>query len=186
MSFTFQLSKVVQEVGVLLAETKRGRYNYTKLLKLLYLTDRKSLADLGHPISGDEPIAMPQGPVLSKVCDLIRDTSYVSAEQKEYWAKFFRTEDTDLILLTDPGSTELSEYEIRILKGVFAEHKHHTLHEMLEIVGDLPEVKKNKRGTSSRTIPLRDILDAVGRQDRFAEINQNKIEDEFLAAILGR
>lgn len=185
MSFTFRLPKVVQEVGVILNEIPEHRYNYTMLLKLLYLADRESLAELGHPISGDIHVAMKHGPVLSRVCDLIRGTSFVSEEQRQYWSKFFETKGTDLVLKEAPGTEYLSEYEIEKLKNLIKKYKKARLGEMLDFVGELPEVKKNKRGSSRKTIPLEDILFAVGCEDSIAEIRQNQIEDEFLAKILG-
>ena len=48
-----------------------GRLNFMKLIKLLYLADRKSLLETGKPITGDRMVAMPKGPVLSGILDLI-------------------------------------------------------------------------------------------------------------------
>ncbi|GMV90529.1 MAG: hypothetical protein AMXMBFR82_03070 [Candidatus Hydrogenedentota bacterium] len=185
MSFTFRLPKVVQEVGVILNQVPEHRFNYTMLLKILYLADRESLAEVGHPISGDIHVAMPRGPVLSRVCDLIRQTNYVSEEQSEYWSKFFETKRKELVLKASPGTDHLSKYEIEKLQTLTAKHKKTLLGKMLDFVGDLPEVKKNKRGSSRKAIPLEDILVAVGREDSIAEIRQNQAEDEFLAKILG-
>ena len=60
------LSKLIQVVYYLL---KKYDYflNYTKMIKILYLVDRTSLAELGETITGDEFYAMDNGPVLSKL-----------------------------------------------------------------------------------------------------------------------
>lgn len=187
MSFTFQLPKVVQEVGVLLAASENHRMNYTKLLKLLYLADRESLAEVHQPISGDAPYALPKGPVLSRVCDLIRKTGYVSEDQAEYWAKFFEIDGNDIVLKQDPGLSHLSHYEVKKLTEVFERYKSVPFGRMLDIVGELPEVKKNKRDTASRKrIPLEDIVDAIGKRDVLDEIKQNEIEDAILADLFDR
>ena len=189
MSFVFRLPKVVQEVGVILAAAPEHRLNYTVLLKLLYLADRESLAEVRQPISGDTHYALPRGPVLSRVCDLIRKTSYVSEEQAEYWAKYFDVDDKEIVLKQDPGTSHLSEYEVKKLLDVFSRLDRKTFGQVLDYVDELPEVKKNKLKFSlncrKKLIALEDIVEAIGKRDLLDEINQNKIEDEFLARILG-
>ena len=47
--------------------------SYMRLLKLLYLAERKSLAETGRPILGDRTIAMQQGPVMEATGDTCPD-----------------------------------------------------------------------------------------------------------------
>ncbi|MDZ4858399.1 MAG: Panacea domain-containing protein [Candidatus Hydrogenedentes bacterium] len=185
MSFTFRLSKVVQEVGVILRDAPNHRFNYTMLLKMLYLADRESLKEVGQPISGDTPVAMPRGPVLSRICDLIRESPQISDEQGEYWNKFFETRGYDLVLKSHPDTSYLSEYEVKKLQTIFAQYKDKSLQQMLDYVGNLPEVSKNKRGASSKNNPLEDIVVAIGRENELPEIEQNRKEDDFLTKVLG-
>jgi uncharacterized phage-associated protein len=70
MRFPFNERKAAQAAAYLLK--KHGdRLNYMKLIKLLYLADRKALLEYGQPITGSRMVSMPKGPVLSAVLDLI-------------------------------------------------------------------------------------------------------------------
>ena len=48
-----------------------GELNILKLMKLMYLTERKSYEQFAEPIIGDRLVAMPRGPVLSMTYDCI-------------------------------------------------------------------------------------------------------------------
>lgn len=61
------------------AHKQGGSINVLKLSKLLYLSDRESIAECGLPISFDNLVSMPDGPVLSKSLNLING-SYDPAE----------------------------------------------------------------------------------------------------------
>jgi uncharacterized phage-associated protein len=70
MRFPFNERKAAQAAAYLLK--KHGdRLNYMKLIKLLYLADRKALLEYGQPITGSRMVSMAKGPVLSAVLDLI-------------------------------------------------------------------------------------------------------------------
>jgi len=66
----FDERKVAQMAAYLLANGG-GTMSHLKLIKLMYLADRESMARYGMPISGDCPVAMPHGPVLSRTLDLM-------------------------------------------------------------------------------------------------------------------
>jgi uncharacterized phage-associated protein len=61
----------VQAAAVLLKEAG-GKMTRLRLLKLLYIADRESIAETFQPITGDDVVAMDHGPVLSKTYRLIR------------------------------------------------------------------------------------------------------------------
>ena len=46
--------------------------NYMRLLKVLYLAEREILADSGKPLTGSRVVAMPRGPVLEDLFQLIK------------------------------------------------------------------------------------------------------------------
>ena len=56
--FRFNFEKTLQAIAVLLRQSENRTDNYMRLLKLLYLADRKSLAQMGRPITGDRVVAM--------------------------------------------------------------------------------------------------------------------------------
>ena len=71
MVIPFDTLKIVQAAAVLLKE-EAGQMTRLRLLKLLYIADRESLAETLRPISGDDVVAMDHGPVLSSTYKLIR------------------------------------------------------------------------------------------------------------------
>ena len=87
------------------------------LIKLLYLADRAMLMKHGQPITGDAMVSMTNGPVLSRVLDLINDgdrsggpwVRHVS-EPANYEVGLKETTETD----------ELSAFELRLLEKVYA------------------------------------------------------------------
>jgi uncharacterized phage-associated protein len=140
--------------------------NYMRLLKLLYVADRESLSETGRPITGGPVLAMPRGPVLEEVYHLIRGQHI----EMPTWDQFLRKERYDLEMIDDPDVGALSKYEIKKLQEVAAIHANHDEWEMVGITHQLPEWIKNDPGSSSKAIPLRDILEAIGKADQAEEI----------------
>lgn len=71
----FNERKVAQMAAYLLAKGETTM-PHLKLMKLLYLADRRSMNDFGYPISGDKVVAMPHGPVLSMTLNLINGNDF--------------------------------------------------------------------------------------------------------------
>src|ERR1700675_4380838 len=99
--FDFEVAKTIQAIGVLLRNLGRGQLEYLTLLKMLYIADRESLRDRGRPITGDQVVAMKQGPVLSGVYDLI---NFNRPKDIPLWARFFSKDEYDLVLNESPAT----------------------------------------------------------------------------------
>lgn len=80
----FNERRVAQMAAYLLGRA-RGRMNYLKLMKLLYLADRESMKRHAHPISGDRYVSMDHGPVLSHTLNLINGAVKFQAHGWGYW-----------------------------------------------------------------------------------------------------
>ena len=50
-----------------------GRMSYLKLIKMLYFLDREALLRWGRPVTTDRYVSMANGPVVSRIYDLIRE-----------------------------------------------------------------------------------------------------------------
>src|SRR6266699_3650584 len=111
--FEFDVAKTIEAIGVLLRSLDRRQLEYLTLLKMLYIADRESLKDRGRPITGDQVVAMKQGPVLSGVYDLI---NFNRPKDISLWARFFSKDEYDLVLNEAPATDQLSRYEIRKLQ----------------------------------------------------------------------
>jgi hypothetical protein len=133
VKFSFNPTRATQAVAHLVARAG-GRMNYTKMLKVLYLAERTALLDTGAPITGDRFVNMANGPVLSEVYDCIKADG-----PPECWRAALKREGYDLVLVGDPGTDELSEFELSLLSRLADEHKHRNFSAMIRLVHTLPE-----------------------------------------------
>lgn len=172
--FRFNVNKATQAAGVLLEREPDSRTNYMRLLKLLYIADRETLAERGRPITGSPAYAMERGPVLGLVLDLIKSLD----PDSEQWMKFIRTDHYDVVLEQKPGNLDLSRAEIRKLQEVSDRYRNDDEWALVKICHELPEFKKNdplleNPPAKRKDIPLEDVLDAVGRlKDKDAILSQ--------------
>ena len=70
MGLRFNEAKATQAAACLL-KLRGGQMSYLKLVKLLYLADREALLRWDRPITTDRYVSMDNGPVLSRVLNLI-------------------------------------------------------------------------------------------------------------------
>ena len=185
MHFRFDTRKVVEAAGVLLQCVSPHRMKYFRLVKLLYIADRDSLADTGWPIAGAEPVAMNNGPLDSKVLDLVKGTGPRSEEDRQTWSDFIRTDGMDVVLVRYPGTRSLSPYEIEKLKGAFRRYELLGRYDVRDLTHEFQEWKDNHVPGSSQPIPLEDIIRAVGRADDLDEITAMAEEVSALDALSG-
>jgi len=89
MRFTFDPRRTAQAAAWLLHQHD-GQLTRGKLLKLLYLCDRRSLVETGSPITGDYMVSMDQGPVLSITYDLIKG-NYAEPNARAIWGQYVRS-----------------------------------------------------------------------------------------------
>ena len=135
MEFMFDEKKAAQAASVLL-DRHGGTMPYIKLIKLLYLADRKSLIETAFPITGDRFISMSNGPVLSLVYDLIR---YSHSSADSIWRRLILSREYDAVLVDVPQRDHLSDYEEDILHDIFNEHGQQDKWELIEFTHTLPE-----------------------------------------------
>ncbi len=161
MVFRFNIEKTIQAIAAFLHFHGSREMSYLRLLKRLYLADRESLRDTGRPITGDRVVAMEHGPVLSSTYDLIK------GEHTGWpmWSAYLGKKGYRVELLKDPGNGALSKYEIGKLREITERFADQNEWDLVEFVHGLDEWKKNDPGKSSKPIPLKDILDAIGRGD---------------------
>jgi uncharacterized phage-associated protein len=182
MHFPVDVKKTIQAIGVLFREDGVKRMNYMRLLKLLYIADRESLAETARPITGGPAVAMARGPVLKEVYDLIKGVHL----GMPLWDSYLRKDRYALELVSDPDVGRLSKYEIRKLQEIAKRHAEDDEWEMSRLSHEFPEWIKNSQGGSSQLIPLEDTLEAVGNGDASAGILEEAQELARIQGILGR
>jgi len=169
----FREEKATQAAARLL-QHRGGRMHYLKLLKLLYLADRRALVELGRPISYDLFVSMPHGPVLSRTYDLI--AAEPDPESPSYWRRFISGPDAYAVqLLTDAvPSDHLSRAEEEILDRVFREFGHWDRWKLRDYTHSLPEYRDP--GGSSLPIGIEEILLAQGMSREDAEAIKDELD----------
>ena len=180
--FRLDVNKAIQAIGVLFREDGVSRMSYMRLLKLLYVADRETLTDTGRPIIGGPVVAMANGPVLSEVYDLIRGQH----REMPQWDSFLRKERYSLEITNNPDVGALSKYEIDKLQKVAQRFADFDEWEMVRVTHGFPEWVNNNPGNSSKSIPLMEILEAVGRGREAKAIVEEAQELADIHGLLGK
>jgi uncharacterized phage-associated protein len=160
-----------------------GRMSHMKLIKLLYLADRKALLQWGRPITFDWFVSMPHGPVLSFTLDRInadRDPSDPS-----YWHRYIsERQGHEVSLLGGTPKDQLSAAEEELLDEVFAEFGRMDQWQLRAYSHSLPEWR-DPQG-SSLPIEIRDIFLGERRSESEIEEIEEALQAEASAdEILG-
>lgn len=100
-----------------LIEKCGGEADYLRIIKLIYLADRKSILTRGIPIVGGRYFSMKRGPVIGEVM------GFVNCRNAPRWKGFISARKGNVINLTAiPKYESLTESELEILDSVVKEH----------------------------------------------------------------
>ena len=138
---SFNEKKATQAAARFLILAK-GKMNYMKLIKLLYLMDREALLRWARSVTNDEYYSMKFGPVLSEVHDLI--TEQPSPEQPTFWSRHISDPTHYEIELTkEPGDDELSEAEEDLIQEIHSQYGRYAPFDLVKLLHQvLPEWKE--------------------------------------------
>jgi uncharacterized phage-associated protein len=153
-----------------------GSLTVLKLIKLLYLAERRSLAEHAVPLIGDVPVSMQHGPVLSRTLDLINGTA---AAATGTWDALITERDQHTITLRDGPQTfgALSRADLSVLEATFAEFGAMEPWDLVRYCHcNLSEWEDP--GYSAIEIPLRRIFHALGRSADAANAAAEAIEEQ--------
>jgi uncharacterized phage-associated protein len=161
MKFVFDERKAAQAAAHLL-HCHGAPMPYIKLIKLLYLADRRAFIETGHPVTGDRMVSMKNGPVLSKTLDLIRHTG---GSGPSVWHEYVSDPELHAVTATcpvelDEDDDELSQYERSLLDAVFQEFGRTNQWDLVDYTHTLPEWTDPKG--SSAAIDPSTILKSEG------------------------
>lgn len=148
----FFQQRVTEAASILLSKSS-GRMSYMKLIKLLYLADRKAYETWEHPITYDTYASLPKGPVGSSTLNLIKGIY----PDRSYWDQFIETIGKEVRIKGEfPKIKKLSPADEKLLDQIYSEYGNYTQFELAEITEKLPEW--NNPGKSSSPIELFDLL----------------------------
>lgn len=184
--------KKATQVAAYLLWKRGGEMAYLKLMKMMYLAEKKYLLKYGDSLMGDQMVSMPRGPVLSSVCDLFK------GNRNKYWDSWIKNPGNNNLALVDsvkvkkcnPLDTfdELSTAEKKILDYVFDKCGNKN---RWNLVGRLHNQKicpewENPYG-SSYPITRRSLLMKNGKSEQETEAILRSLEEsEELSLIVQR
>jgi uncharacterized phage-associated protein len=174
MTLSFRERPATQAATRLLQKSG-GTLPYMKLMKLLYLADRKALLELGRPITFDRYVSMKHGPVLSQTYDLM--VAEEAPQEHSYWRQHIsEPREYQVRLRGESPRDALSPAQEQILDEIFAEFGALDRWALLDFTHTLPEWQ-DPHG-SSMPIALRDVLRAGGLDDDTADAVENDLLGE--------
>jgi predicted nucleotidyltransferase len=124
---------------------------------------------------------MDYGPVLSEVLNLVKGQHADEA----IWSEFIRKDGYAVALEKDPGILSLSRYEIEMLTDTAERYRDVDDWKIVEETHTFDEWKTNFVHGTSTTIPLEDIIQAVGRTNDLSSIIKEAEETAALRRLVG-
>ncbi len=111
MQFTFDINKAVACSGYLL-EKEGGQTTVFVLMKMLYAAEREALSGWKRPITGDSFAALPKGPILSRIYNLIKKEVLSTNSDMKKWSQHFSDRvGNNIKLICPPDYDYLSDRE---------------------------------------------------------------------------
>jgi hypothetical protein len=183
MIIPFDTLKAAQASAVLLRE-HGGQMSRLRLLKLMYIASRESLAETLRPITGDRIVALDHGPVPSSIQDLLKREH----AEASLWDQFInQVGPQEHRLVGDPGVGELSKYEIEKLRRVSEARRDIDDYDIALETQAFDEWKQNIPPLKGQVwISLDDLLAALHLQDSKKRIEQAIADDEAFDEALAR
>jgi uncharacterized phage-associated protein len=178
MRFVYNPRKAAQAAAYLV-NLNGGEMDALCLIKILYLSDRKSLSQRGRSITGDAMVSMPHGPVLSRIYDEIK--SKPEEDQVQPWYEYLTERSAYTISLRQPNppTDELSEYERGILKETLAQYAHFKPMELRALTHRLPEYR-DPQGSSLPINPETILKEAGWSDEDIQDALMSAQEETFL------
>jgi hypothetical protein len=179
-SFPFEQEKAT-EVAARFISLSGGAINIMKLVKLVYLLDRESIARRGVPVVGGVYLSMRNGPVTSEILDLINAGSLWHCTTN--WSEFIsERQNHEVGLSENPGTEHLSSFELELIAELFNQFANADQWKISEWCHEhcgewLPLDK------GAEPISLSELAEEVGRPAQ--EVLENATEQNFLARVFG-
>jgi len=169
----------VAQIATWFLRKQTGRMRHLKLMKLMYLADRQALEEHGRPLTGDQVVAMPHGPVLSKTLEYINGCAPSSDDGWEAWISDRENHEVALRERKPGGDQldELSPAEVEILEIVWKRFGHMNQWQLRDHTHDHCPEWEDPEG-SSKPIPYQRIFEVLGRTHEEATDLAESIEEE--------
>ncbi|WP_088343579.1 MULTISPECIES: Panacea domain-containing protein [Rhodomicrobium] len=169
----FNIRKAAQ-VAAFFTLKERGEIYVLKLVKLMYLADRRFMELYDVPILNDQLVSMQHGPVNSISYDYLN-----GAMESEHWNEFLRDRESHRVStsrddLTEADLDELSKAELRVLQEVWDRFGHMGRFEIRDYTHDHCPEWEDPNG-SSMPIPYSRVFNFLRKA------NSAELEDRILS-----
>lgn len=182
-NFTLFDERKAAQAAAYLLHRAGGRLPLLKLMKLLYLSERRSLKEYGDTITGDAFVSMPQGPVLSMTYDHLNGAL---PSQAGGWTTWVSDRAGNDVALADPSmirSAEedllaLSETDLESLEAVWREFGHLGKWALVDYTHSPACPEWENPNGSSRPIPTGRLLKALGHSPEVVESLTKRLHEQ--------
>lgn len=173
-------NKATQAAAYLL-KLGHGKMNHMKLIKLLYLAERRAIISWGRPITFDWYYSLPHGPVLSFTLNKINESA--PPDGSSYWHRYISERSVyEVSLLGEAPDDQLSPAEEKLLDSIWSEFGGMDQWQLRDYSHTLPEWR-DPHG-SRLPIEIPDILLAEGfSEDDVKDVMETLGAEEFAAKL---
>ena len=165
--------KAIAQMAAFFTGKEGGQIQVLKLMKLLYLAERESLDQHGHPISFDKMVAMDNGPVLSRTLNYLN--GFIESGQ-DGWDSWLRDREAHGVSLARQPNrealTELSDANLEVLETVWRKFGHMDKWQIRDYTHDRCAEWRYPQG-GSYPIHYQDVFTALGKAEHAEELTEN-------------
>jgi uncharacterized phage-associated protein len=177
----FSEKKAAQSAAYFLFKA-HGRLPVLKLMKLLYLAERRSYEMYGDPIIGDRLVSMDHGPVLSQTLNRING---MSSSEENGWDAWISDREGHDVALSDPSRIrspeedllELSEAEIEVLDETWKQFGHLSKYQIRDLTHKICPEWEDPDG-SSVPIALETLFEVLKFNNDQAKLLKTQLRDQ--------
>lgn len=175
-------SRKAAQIAAFFARCQGGKINILKLVKLIYLAERKFLRAFDMSMLNDKLVSMDNGPVNSRTLNKINGLT-----PDEDWSEFVTDRSHHFVGLSNPETSddrldELSRAELRTLRDVWEEFGQMNQWDLVEYTHKHCQEWEDPHG-SSTPIPYERLFKAVGKENA-TELDRKIGLDWELAGLL--
>jgi hypothetical protein len=185
VNFRFDITKAT-EAACQFLKREGGSINIMKLVKLVYLLDRLSVARRGIPVVGGAYFSLPNGPITSEFLDLINSGCLWGVAECR-WEEFVSDrKDHEIGMIKEASRDHLSDSEIDLIDAIYQEHGKKNQWELREWChehcGEWSPLQEGRERIDLETVALN-----VGKgEEEVRRIKQEAVETNLLATFLAR
>ena len=172
------------QIAAFFCEKEGGSISVLKLIKLIYLSDRESMKQCGFPITNDQLVSMPHGPVNSMTLNFVDGNSESAA-----WSDLISDKANHMVGLSrvrlEGDIDELSEFDIDVLNAVWAQFGKMNRWEIRDWTHDNCPEWEDPKG-SCNPIPHERILKYLGvdgADELASEISEDRYADHVFSRL---